>query len=346
MCVRTAAIRNNGLDARATIRRARDLGPDHEHLRGEKCYPLITCGAYHVAVSDTENHMSPARKVELVRDSPPVHWVGDGFPVSTVFSPQTLKARLSPYLLFDYSGPTRFDPSEVPRGVDSHPHRGLATVTIVYQGELEHRDSAGNSGRIRPGDVQWMTAAGGVLHEERHSSGFVRRGGTLEMAQLWVNLPARYKTGPPEYQTLRRDVIPRAMLPHAAGELRVIAGSFENTRGAATPFTPVIMWDLHLTAGAEARLPVADGFTVAVFVRSGSVRVSETHSAGARQLAIFDPAGGDVLLEAESEAAVLIIGGEPIEEPVVAYGPFVMNTREEIRAAMEDYRTGRFGRLR
>ena len=285
------------------------------------------------------------RNVETVLSSPPIHWVGDGFPVSSVFSPQSVDTRLSPYILFDYAGPARFEPSDVPRGVDTHPHRGFETVTVVYQGELEHRDSAGNSGSIGPGDVQWMTAAAGANGEENHSAESRQRGGSLDMVQLWVNLPAKHKMASPQYQTLLRDEIPSVTLPGDAGTLRAVAGAFENTPGAASTFTPVILWDLRLKAGAEAKLPVPVGFTAAVFVRSGSLWVGGTHSAGERQLAVLDRSGGDVLLQAEAETELLILGGEPIDEPVVAYGPFVMNTKAEIEAAMEDVRAGRFGRI-
>lgn len=289
--------------------------------------------------------MSTPKKVATILSSPRTHWVGDGFPVSSVFSPQSVRTRLSPYVLMDYAGPARFDPSDQPRGVDSHPHRGFETVTVVYQGELEHRDSAGNSGRIGPGDVQWMTAASGVLHEEKHSREFTRRGGVLEMAQLWVNLPAKHKMTPPRYQTLLRDAIPAVTLPDDAGTARIIAGAFDGTRGAAETATPVILWDVRLRRGAQVRLPVTDGFNAAVFVRSGSVRMGETHSAKSRQLALLERDGDGVVVQAEEDAELLVVGGQPLDEPVVAYGPFVMNTPEEIQTAIEDVRAGRFGQL-
>ncbi|HWL94413.1 MAG TPA: pirin family protein [Phycisphaerae bacterium] len=285
------------------------------------------------------------KKVETILPSPPTHWVGDGFPVSSVISPQTVRSRLSPYVLFDYAGPAAFEPSDQPRGVDSHPHRGFETVTVVYQGELEHHDSAGNSGSIGPGDVQWMTAASGVLHEEKHSRDFTRRGGVLEMAQLWVNLPATHKMTPPRYQTLLRDAIPTVTLPNDSGTARIIAGDFDGTSGAAKTVTPVILWDVKLRKGARVRLPIPNGYNIAVFVRSGSAWVSETHSAGARQLAVLAAIGDAVIVSAEENSEFLILGGQPIDEPVVAYGPFVMNTPDEIQTAIEDVRAGRFGRL-
>jgi redox-sensitive bicupin YhaK (pirin superfamily) len=173
------------------------------------------------------------KQVLSILRKPPVHWVGDGFPVRTVFSFDTLGYRISPFLLLDYAGPAKFAPADKPRGVDEHPHRGFETVTIVYQGELEHRDSAGNRGRISPGDVQWMTAASGVVHEEKHSPEFTRRGGTLEMAQLWLNLPSRFKMGPPAYQTILDRDIPSVELPNDAGRVRVIAGEFGGVKGPA-----------------------------------------------------------------------------------------------------------------
>jgi len=285
------------------------------------------------------------KQVDSILSSPPMHWVGDGFPVRSVFSPPSVGDRLSPFVLMDYAGPEAFAPSETPRGVGAHPHRGFETVTVVYQGELEHRDSAGASGVIGPGDVQWMTAASGVLHEEKHSREFTRRGGSLEMAQLWVNLPAAHKMAPPRYQDLRREAIPSAALPDGAGTARIIAGAFDGVAGAARTCTRVILWDVSLREGAEVRLPIRDGHNAAVFVRRGSVRVGGTHDAGPRQLAILHPAGDGVIVEADAASELLIVGGEPIDEPVVARGPFVMNTPEQIEEAFADVRAGRFGSL-
>ncbi len=285
------------------------------------------------------------KRVETVLPSPPGHWVGDGFPVSSVISPQAVGSRLSPFVLMDYAAPARFEPSSEPRGVDTHPHRGFETVTVVFQGELEHRDSAGNSGRIGPGDVQWMTAGAGVLHEEKHSREFTGRGGTFEVAQLWVNLPAKHKMTPPRYQELRADAIPSVPLPDDAGTARIIAGEFAGVRGPAATVTPVVLWDVRLRAGARTELPIPDGHNAAVFVRSGSVRVAGEHEASAGELAVLSRAGGGAAVESGAGADLLILAGEPIDEPVVTYGPFVMNTDEEIRQAVADVRAGRFGRL-
>jgi redox-sensitive bicupin YhaK (pirin superfamily) len=290
--------------------------------------------------------MSAARKVEAILPSPPVHWVGDGFPVRSVFSPQVPRVRLSPYILMDYAAPSEFLPASEPRGVGSHPHRGFETVTVVYQGEIVHRDSAGNGGRIGPGDVQWMTAARGVLHEEKHSPELTRSGGVIEMAQLWVNLPARDKLSPPRYQTLLGAKIPTIELGDGGAKLRLIAGELEGTRGAAETFTPVVLWDATLRRGAHVRLPIPDGYTAAVFTRSGTVRVGGTHPLASGHLATFERTGTELELEAsEGDAELLVIGGEPIDEPVVAYGPFVMNTMEEIAQAIADFQAGRLGEL-
>lgn len=288
--------------------------------------------------------MSIAKSVESVLPGAPKHWVGDGFPVRSVFSPQVVGDRLSPYVLFDYAGPERFEPADRARGVDSHPHRGFETVTVVFQGELEHRDTAGNSGSIGPGDVQWMTAASGVLHEERHSQAFTRDGGVLEMAQLWVNLPAKHKMDPPRYQTLESDSIPVITLPEDAGSARIIAGDFDKTPGAASTVTPVILWEVNLRANREVRLPIAEGWAGAVFVRRGTVLI-DGESVERHQCAMLTREGEGVTVRAEEDAALLVVGGEPIDEPVVAHGPFVMNTQDEIRQAIEDLRAGRFGSL-
>jgi redox-sensitive bicupin YhaK (pirin superfamily) len=273
------------------------------------------------------------------------HWVGDGFPVRTLFSYDNLAAQMSPFLMLDYAGPANFPAAQHPRGVGEHPHRGFETVTIVYQGEVAHRDSAGNSGVIGPGDVQWMTAAAGVLHDEFHSPGFTARGGALEMVQLWVNLPARQKMSAPRYQAILAAQIPTVELPGAAGTLRVIAGEFAGQRGPAATFTPLNVWDLRVLAGKGASLQFAPGQTAALAVLRGSVQVNGGHRAGDAELVMLDPAGTDVQLTADADSALLVLTGEPIGEPVVGYGPFVMNSREEIQAAVRDFQAGRFGRL-
>ena len=283
------------------------------------------------------------KKLLSVLPLPPRHWVGDGFPVRSLFSYHDGRAP-SPFLLLDHAGPAKFAPAERPRGVDFHPHRGFETVTLAYQGEVEHHDSAGNAGKIGPGDVQWMTAGSGVLHEEKHSREFAREGGSFEMVQLWVNLPARFKMTPPRYQTLLSRQIPRVRLLDDSGNLRVIAGEFDGARGPARTFTPVVLWDLELHAGKQAELPLAEGHSAALLALSGSAELEGGERLGPGRVALFDTAGAGVTVKAESELHALVLGGEPIDEPIAGYGPFVMNTEAEIDQAIRDYQEGRFGR--
>ncbi|HEX6813751.1 MAG TPA: pirin family protein [Planctomycetota bacterium] len=271
------------------------------------------------------------------------HWVGDGFPVKTFFSYDDGPA-ISPFLLLDYAGPARFEPAKQPRGVGPHPHRGFETVTIVYQGEVEHRDSAGNGGTIGPGDVQWMTAAAGIVHEEMHGREFTQKGGMLEMVQLWVNLPARDKMSPPRYQDLLDAQIPAVALPDAAGTLRVIAGNFRGAAGPARTFTPIELFDVGLRAARPVELALPAGHTAMLLVQRGSVRIG-TADVKATEMAVLQRDGDTVKVEATSDARFLVLAGEPILEPVVGYGPFVMNTNAEIGAAIEDYQSGKMGRL-
>jgi redox-sensitive bicupin YhaK (pirin superfamily) len=283
------------------------------------------------------------KKLLQVLPSPPGHWVGDGFPVRSLFSLSGDPQRFSPFLLMDYGGPTKFEPTAERRGVGLHPHRGFETVTIVYQGELEHHDSGGNHGEIGPGDVQWMTAASGVLHQEYHSSDFAQRGGDFEMVQLWVNLPARFKMSPPRYQTLLSAEIPKVSLPDNGGEVRVIAGEYEGHTGLAQTFTPLNVWDIRLARGVRVRLPLAEGHTALAAVLHGEVLVNEEQTEGEVSVLVFAREGNDIVLEAREDAVILLLSGEPIDEPVAVRGPFVMNTEQEIREAMVDYGKGRFG---
>ena len=284
-------------------------------------------------------------KILGIHSAPRPHWVGDGFPVRSLFGYDGLGRQLSPFLMLDHAAPTAFEPAARPRGVGQHPHRGFETVTIVYQGELEHRDSTGAGGLIGPGDVQWMTAAGGILHEEFHSRAFTERGGTIEMVQLWVNLPARDKMAAPGYQTLLDRDIPSVDLPDGAGRVRVIAGEFDGHRGPANTFTPIDVWDVRIAQGAVARLPATAGRTLAVVVLRGAVLIDGKEIAREGQLVHFDRSGGAVTIEANSDATLLWLAGEPIDEPVVGYGPFVMNSDEESRQAIADFNSGRFGRM-
>ncbi|WP_375287832.1 pirin family protein [Sphingomonas sp.] len=270
------------------------------------------------------------------------HWVGDGFPVRSLFSYNDLGAHVSPFLLLDFAGPHVFEPTRQRRGVGKHPHRGFETVTIVYEGEVEHRDSAGNGGVIGPGDVQWMTAAGGIIHEEYHSPGFARSGGPFRMVQLWVNLPARDKMAPPAYQGILKTDIPVVPLPHGAGEMRVIAGEYGDTSGAARTFTPVNVWDPALNADADASLEVPEGHTAMIVVLTGHVSVADSHAVGEAEMLLLGRDGGELAIHADGETKLLVLTGEPIDEPIVGYGPFVMNSEAEIRQAAEDFNSGRF----
>lgn len=279
----------------------------------------------------------------IVRDVRP-HWVGDGFPVRSLFSYHEGND-FDPFLLLDYAEPYKFAPAEAQRGVEEHPHRGFETVTIVYQGELEHRDSSGSHGSIGPGDVQWMTAASGVVHEEFHSERFSREGGTFEVAQLWVNLPAKDKMSAPRYQEILNAHIPVASLPNGVGSVRVIAGEFQTVRGPAKTFTPINLWDLQLAAGGEPNLRIPSGHTTVLVVQKGSMRVNDSTDVNAVELALFEREGDGVKLAASTDVRALLLTGEPLNEPVVGQGPFVMNTLEEIRQAMLDYQAGRMGRL-
>jgi quercetin 2,3-dioxygenase len=281
---------------------------------------------------------------KLVRQAS-AHWVGDGFPVRNLMSVQREGARISPFLLLDYAGPRRFEPAQTPRGVGQHPHRGFETVTIVYQGALEHRDSAGHHGAIGVGDVQWMTAAGGVLHEEFHSPEFTRAGGVFEAVQLWVNLPARHKMDAPRYQTLLNRQIPVVELPDGAGQLRVIAGQYDGQQGPAKTFTPVNVWDLKLRAGHRLGLDLRTGDTTAVVVLHGHVRFNDAETLDEAQVIHFSREGERIEIEALQDTSLLLLSGEPINEPIASYGPFVMNTSQEIEQAIGDYQNGRMGVL-
>lgn len=283
------------------------------------------------------------KKILGVYEAPPAHWVGNGFPVRSLFSYGDHGKALSPFLLLDHAGPHTFTPATARRGVSTHPHRGFETVTIVYEGSVAHRDSTGAGGTIGPGDVQWMTAAAGILHEEFHSPAFTQSGGTLEMVQLWVNLPAKHKMSAPRYQNLLGRDIPQVELPGGAGHLRVIAGDYQGAHGPAKTFTPINVWDIRLKAGAATELRAQAGHTLALVVLHGTLLVNGEEVARAGQLVHLDRAADSVQLEANSEVTLLWLSGEPIDEPVVGHGPFVMNSDEEIAQAIADFRNGQFG---
>jgi len=276
--------------------------------------------------------------------NPNRHWVGDGFPVRSLFSYNSLGGQVSPFLLLDYAGPHDFAPTTARRGVGEHPHRGFETVTIVYDGEVEHRDSAGNGGIIGPGDVQWMTAAGGIIHEEYHSPAFAKAGGAFKMVQLWVNLPAKDKMAPGGYQGITAADIPTVELPGGAGFGRVIAGDLLGARGPARTFTPINLWDVRLNPDAELTLDLPEGHTTMLVVLGGHVTVNGAEGVGEAEMLLLSRDGDAVRIHADGEATILVLTGEPIDEPIVGYGPFVMNSEAEIREAIDDYNSGRFVR--
>jgi len=273
------------------------------------------------------------------------HWVGDGFPVRSLFSYNTLGAHISPFLLLDHAGPHYFEPTKERRGIGQHPHRGFETVTIVYDGEVEHRDSAGNGGVIGPGDVQWTTAAGGILHEEYHSPGFAKAGGPFRMVQLWVNLPAKDKMAPGGYQAITSADIPQVELPGGAGKARVIAGELLGAKGPARTFTPVNVWDVRLNRDADLTLDLPESHTAMLVVLGGHVTVNGTQEAGEAEMVLLGRDGRDVAVHADGDATLLVLTGEPIDEPIVGYGPFVMNSEAEIRQAVDDFNAGRLPKV-
>jgi redox-sensitive bicupin YhaK (pirin superfamily) len=289
--------------------------------------------------------MAEEKKVLGIYEPGSRHWVGDGFHVRNLFPSNGIEQQIDPFLMLDYAGPTEVAPSRRPRGVDEHPHRGFETVTIAYQGVVEHRDSGGHSGVIYPGDVQWMTAASGVVHEEKHERKFTEKGGTFEMVQLWVNLPKAHKMSAPAYQALSKEQIPVVALG-AAGEARVIAGEWNGVKGAARTFTPLNVFDVRLHRGGATEILIPQGHNTAAVLLKGEVAVNAEHALrGEAQIALLSAEGERVRLDAGSDSVLLILSGKPIGEPVASYGPFVMNTRTELTQAIDDYRAGKMGRL-
>lgn len=285
------------------------------------------------------------KKVLFTQKSDYPHWVGNGFPVRTVFSYNEIVKEISPFLLLDYAGPMEFPANNTKAGVESHPHRGFETVTISYQGQVEHRDSAGGGGVINPGDIQWMTAGSGLVHEEMHGKDFKKSGGLFEMVQLWVNLPKKDKMTKPRYQGLTKEQTPVVKLPNDAGTVRVIAGAYGDDNGPAKTFSPINLWDVRMKSGATADLKVPAGHTALVFVLSGSVKVSDSHTLTDAEMAILEKDTDTVHLQATEDSKILFLGGEPIPDPVIGYGPFVMNTQAEIMQAFKDFEAGKMGVL-
>jgi quercetin 2,3-dioxygenase len=285
------------------------------------------------------------KTIARVTAAPGRHWVGDGFPVRSLVSYAADPGAVTPFLLLDYAGPHVFAPAEQPRGVGAHPHAGFETVTIVYDGEVAHRDSAGGGGIIGPGDVQWMTAGSGIVHEELHSPAFTKTGGPFRMVQLWVNVPATDKKAAPGYQSITSAAIPVVDLADGAGRVRVIAGEHGSVRGPARTFTPLTIRDIDLAADAEVTLDLVDGHTAMLVVLSGHVTVNDSTGAGEAEVVHLSRDGEAVRIRADGVSTLLVLTGEPIDEPVVGHGPFVLESEAALHAAFDDYRNGRFGRL-
>ena len=278
------------------------------------------------------------------------HWVGNGFPVRTLFFYQQLGKEMSPFLMLDLAGPAEFPPTTERKGVGTHPHRGFETVTIVYDGEVSHKDSTGQGGTIGPGDVQWMTAGAGILHQEFHSDAFAKQGGVLQMVQLWVNLPAKHKMTAPGYQPILSQSIPEIKLSNSSGSIRVIAGEHEGRVGPAKTFTPMNVFDIRLKKGEELVLPAPDAWNASVVVLRGALESSGNHHdhdviAKDAKMLMFSQDGEDIKVTALEDTVALLLSGEPIAEPIVGHGPFVMNTREEIEQAIDDFNRGAFGSI-
>jgi redox-sensitive bicupin YhaK (pirin superfamily) len=273
------------------------------------------------------------------------HWVGDGFPVRTLFFYEEQGQELSPFLLLDYAGPQEFPPTEARPGVGPHPHRGFETVTIVYSGEVEHRDSSGGGGKIGPGDVQWMTAASGLVHEEYHGRDYAIKGGLFEMVQLWVNLPSKDKMVPPRYQGITSDDIPIVTLSDGIGQIRVIAGEYDGNKGSAMTYSPVHVWDIKINTEKPMHLDVPIGQTKLLVVLRGSVTLDNAEIIGEAEVVMFNRDCDLIQIQQANNTTALLLSGEPLGEPIVGYGPFVMNSSLEIHDAIDDYKNGRLGNL-
>ncbi|MEG0481859.1 MAG: pirin family protein [Acinetobacter sp.] len=278
--------------------------------------------------------------------NPHSHWVGDGFPVKGLFSYDRFDQATSPFLLLDYAAPYHFEPTTAQLGVGSHPHRGFETVTIAYKGEVEHKDSSGGGGTIKTGDVQWMTAGAGLVHEEFHSKEFAQTGGLFEMVQLWVNLPAKDKMTPPKYQAIEAKDIPMLELEDGAGHIRVIAGQYLDLTGPAFTFSPVNVWDGELKATHKKVFSVPADHNTMVIMLSGKAMLNGTKEITDNSMILLERDGQtDFEFEALEDARFLILSGQPLNETIEGYGPFVMNNREEIEQAIDDFNSGKFGKI-
>lgn len=285
------------------------------------------------------------KKVERIVAPPPRHWVGDGFNVHGFFPHGPLTgARMSPFFLLDYNALTEFPPREEPFGVGPHPHRGFETVTIAYKGKVAHHDSRGNGGVIGEGDVQWMTAGSGLLHKEYHEQEYNRQGGPFQMVQLWVNLRAKDKMTEPKYQAITNAEMGRVKLP-GGGEVEIIAGEFAGVKGPASTFSPVHLYNLKLKKGETLELDYPAGYTTAILAIEGSATFNDVETLATDHLALFEREGEHITVTAVDDSVLLVMSGEPLNEPIAQYGPFLMNTQEEIVQAIHDFQSGKFGQL-
>jgi len=287
------------------------------------------------------------RQIERIVTPPAPHYVGDGFRVHH-FIPGALglsMQRMDPFIMMDYNAPFYFSPSKQARGVGVHPHRGFETVTLAYQGKVAHHDSSGGGGVIGEGDVQWMTAASGVLHKEYHEEQFSAEGGIFQMVQLWVNLPAAHKMSPPKYQALENKQFGRYALDELGSVVEVVAGAYRDAKGAASTFTPIHLLNVRLVDQASADFDFPAHYTTAVLALEGNIRINESQDVPVNHFALMDHSGESFRVQAQGPAKILVLSGEPIGEPIAAHGPFVMNTREELIQAFRDFENGDFGYL-
>jgi redox-sensitive bicupin YhaK (pirin superfamily) len=287
------------------------------------------------------------KSIEVILPPPHFHMVGDGFKVHNFFpsQPEIGMAGMSPFFLLDYGAKWLVPPSEKPRGVGVHPHRGFETVTIAYYGKVAHHDSAGNSGVIAEGDIQWMTAGAGVLHKEYHEEEFSRKGGLLQMVQLWVNLPAEYKMTPAKYQAIENKDITKVLLSDGVSSVELIAGEYNGKKGPAFTFSPVNLFNARLNEGSEVQFKFNKNQNTGMLVIEGEIRINKAEIAPENNFILFKHDGEEILIEGIKKSVVLVLSGEPIYEPIASYGPFVMNTKDEIKQAYEDYNSGKFGYL-
>lgn len=286
------------------------------------------------------------KEVNSIQSGAPIHWVGDGFRVKNYFpGGMNYGKRISPFFLLDYHPPYDYTPAEVPRGVGVHPHKGFETVTIAFQGAIAHHDSQGGSGIIGPGEVQWMTAGNGVLHKEYHEDNFTRAGGRMQMLQLWVNLPARFKSVTPKYQAISQEDMGRIAIGEKGSEIILIAGEKDEIKGPASTFTPIQLWRVILKAGDVFRTQSPEHFNTAIIITEGKLALPGERSAETNDLVLFNNSGDEIELTAVEDSHFVYMSGEPVDEPVAHYGPFVMNTMDEIHEAIRDFQMGKFGVL-